>query len=185
MFGNPSNTISEEPQSTSLTPCLVILVALVAALVAAFLGLTTWARYNRIPELTEQDLVQAEALWTARDLSDYKLEMKLGGDRPGNVAVTVVGGEVKTMTRDGRAPTQRRTWSVWTVEGQFDTLWRELQIAANPTREMNAPPGTRVILRAQFDENLGLPLRFHRAVVGRGPEVYWEITKFESPQIGP
>jgi hypothetical protein len=84
------------------------------------------------------------------------------------------------MIRDGREPSQRRTWDVWTVAGQFDTLYRELELAENPEREMQAPPGTRLRLLAEFDPKLGYPRRYRRIVVGDAPSVTWDVTRFEA-----
>ena len=181
MVTNSSHETQEgqSPPATSLTPCLVILVVIAAVVVLAIVALTTWARSNRIPAMTEATLTSAEKRWAEQRLADYRLRLRLGGDRPGEVDLEVVGGEVQKMARDGRTPTQQRTWRVWSVDGQFDMLWRELQIAADPVREMNAPPGTQVMLRAEFDPQWGLPRRFHRAVQGRGPEVYWEVIEFQ------
>ena len=134
-----------------------------------------------LPALSMAELTAAEKLWDENKLANYDLEIKIGGLRPGTVLVEVRDGEVTAMTRDGRAPKQRRTWDVWSVEGQFDTIRRELEMAANPRVEMQAGRDTRLILRGSFDSKYGYPLRFRRMVTGGiQPEVYWEVTRFEA-----
>lgn len=134
---------------------------------------------RRIPELTESRLEAAEQRWEADGPDSYDMDLELRGARPGDVHVEVRGGQTVAMTRDGQTPSQRRTWSVWSVPGQFETIERELELAADPEHEMQAAAGTRLRLHAEFDPQYGFPRQFHRIVYGGGPEVYWRVTRFE------
>ena len=157
-----------------LLGCLVVLS------VPVLLGIVfVWLR-SPTPELTEAALVAAQQRWGTNGPTSYELNLKLKGTRPGTVFVRVYDGQVTAMQRDGVTPRQRRTWDVWTIEGQFDMLRRELELAADPRGQMQAKKGSQLVLRARFDRRLGYPLRYHRAVLGGGPEVYWEVARFEA-----
>jgi hypothetical protein len=152
--------------------CGLILVALMLVILRQFVAL-------RIPELTAEALAEAQEKWNAIGPESYDLALEIGGNRPGTVHVEVRSGIVTAMTRDGHTPGQRRTWDVWSIPGQFDTIERELELAEDPVGEMDLAPGTRLWLRCAFDPQLGYPRQFHRAVFGGGPEVYWEVTTFQ------
>ena len=134
---------------------------------------------ERLPVLTVEALDAAEKLWQEKGPPGYNLDLTIEGAQPGVVHVEVRGGIVTAMQRDGLAPSQRRTWDVWAVPGMFETIERELQLAADPEHEMNAAVGTRVELRAEFDPTYGYPARYHRITYGGGPEVYWRVTDFQ------
>jgi len=61
----------------------------------------------------------------------------------------------------------------------FDTLERELMLAENPQREMNATAGAQLRLRCEFDPQYGYPRRYHRYATGGAPEVFWQVTRFD------
>ena len=61
------------------------------------------------------------------------------------------------MQRNGVTPDEPRVWDVWTVPGQFETLERELQLAADPVHEMGASAGTQLTLQCEFDGHYGFP----------------------------
>lgn len=137
---------------------------------------------TRLPEVTEAALDDALVRWQENGPNSYRLEIEIEGQRPGIVTVEVEQDVVTKMTRDGQTPSQSRTWSAWAVPGMFDTIERELEMAADPVGEMgdeNASPGARLWLRGEFDPTYGYPAKFHRAVLGGGPEVYWQVTRFE------
>jgi Family of unknown function (DUF6174) len=160
----------------ALIPALVVLcgVLLVALALQIFVA-------HRIPELTESSLAAAEKKWSDHGPASYEMDLKLGGVRPGTVHVEVVGGEVTAMQRDGVTPKQQRTWAVWSVPGQFETIERELELAADPEHEMQVKSGTQVRLRCEFDPQYGYPRVYHRMITGGGPEVYWQVTSFKTP----
>jgi hypothetical protein len=65
------------------------------------------------------------------------------------------------------------------VPGQFETLERELEMAADPQGEMSAPRGARLWLRCAFDSKLGYPRSYHRYATGGAIETAWRTTSFE------
>jgi hypothetical protein len=145
------------------------------------IGLISWLmpKDNTIP-LTAENLEQAQRLWQARGPASYDLDLAIGGLRAGTVHVEVRHGQVTAMTRDGHSPSQRRTWDVWTVPGQFDTLETELADMDHPERGFAAPPGAQVIERVRFDPELGFPQRYVRLVLGTELGVEWSTTSFKS-----
>ncbi len=149
----------------------VIAVAAIAAALQYFVA-------ERLPELTEATLEKAIAQWDKSGPASYDMEIELRGARPGQVHVEVREREVAAETRDGRVP-GRWTWKTWSVPGMFDTLSQDLQIAENPEQQIQAAAGTKWRLRCEFDAQLGYPRRYHRLVTG-GPEVFWQVTKFEA-----
>lgn len=134
---------------------------------------------ERLPELTPDTLSAAEQQWEEKGPSNYDLDLIIEGAQPGVVHVEVRNGVTTAMQRDGRSPSQRRVWDVWTVPGMFDTIEREFDLAADPVHEMDASANARVVLRAAFDPKFGYPARFHRVVFGGGPEVYWRVLSFQ------
>ncbi len=132
------------------------------------------------PELTDAALEAAVERWEADGPTSYNMDLVIGGARPGEVHVEVRDGQVTVFTRDDQIPKRRHAWDAWTVPGQFDTIDREQELAADPSGEMGVPPGTRLLLRAEFHPRWGYPVRYRRLVLGSGPVVTWEITKFEA-----
>jgi hypothetical protein len=134
---------------------------------------------HRLPSMTEATLDAAEKRWAQVKPASYVLDLEIGGAEPGPVHVEVRDGEVIAMQRNGITPDQRRVWDVWTVPGQFETLEREMQLAADPVQQMDASPGTRLSLQCEFEPRYGYPMQYHRLVYGGGPEVYWRTVRFE------
>jgi hypothetical protein len=160
-------------------------LARIALTVAVLLGIVLggilaveWFVVKRLPELTPAALTAAEERWDERGPASYDLDLEIEGGQPGVVHVEVRDGITTAMQRDGRTPSQRRVWDVWSVPGMFDTIEREFDIAADPLHEMGAAIDTRVQLRAEFDNAYGYPARFHRITFGGGTEVYWKVTSF-------
>jgi hypothetical protein len=148
---------------------LIVLGAL--ALLKTFVG-------ENIPDLTEETLAAARARWEQNGPASYDLDIQIEGRQPGVVHVEVRNGEVTVANRDGR-PTPQRTWDEWSVPGQFDTLERELEMAADPQGEMSAPPGARLWLRCEFDPKFGYPRKYHRYATGGAIDTAWQTTAFE------
>jgi hypothetical protein len=134
-----------------------------------------------LPKLTEEALAAAEARWDESGPPSYDVDVDLRGARPGLVHVEVRGGRVVSPpTLNGNPIRATHTWETWTVDGQFETIHREFQLAADPQSQMHAAPGTRLILQGTFHPTLGYPLRFRRLALGPVPEVSWEIVRFQA-----
>jgi hypothetical protein len=160
------------------SPLVWIALAALAAAVGTAVALQLFV-VQRIPDLTPDALDAAEARWDKRGPASYDIDFEIRGAQPGEVHVEVRDGEVTTMTRNGVTPKQPRTWIYWSVPGRFEEIAREMELAEDPEHEMNAASGTRILLRCEFDPDLGYPRTFHRMIFGGGPEVYWHVTNFQ------
>ena len=83
------------------------------------------------------------------------------------------------MVRDGVEPKQRRTWDYWSVPGQFETIHIDWEAAKHPQEGFGVAPGTKVVLRAEFDQRYGYPRFYQRILLGTGIHVEWRVTRFE------
>lgn len=188
MANNMSATSAEHHDDSPGSHSTRVTTAAITALLLGLIGivlmlmLAYFVFAQRIPELTPKALEVAQAKWAEMGPASYVMDIEIGGERPGPVHVEVVENEVIAMTRDGKTPDQERVWAVWSVPGMFETIERELELAEDPAREMNAKEGTKLWLRCEFDSKYGFPAVFHRAVRGGGPEVYWKVTRFEEKQ---
>ncbi len=149
----------------------------VVALVGGVIAMVLIYR-DPMPALTDETLASAKAHWAESGIDDYSLEVEILGRQPGVVKLKVLDGQPVEMTRDGRVPDQRRTWAAWTVPSQFDMLATELQGKQDPVQGYNAPAGSQVVLKAEFDPKLGYPLHVRRQVLGTELNVEWRVTKF-------
>lgn len=149
------------------------LLTLISALIIA-VGLYR----DPLPLLTAESLAAAETRWQEAGPKSYQLHVEISGRQPGVVELTVRDGEVTEMTRDGRAPDQRRTWAAWTVPSQFDMLHLELNHEQNSEQGYGAPAGSQAIVKAEFDPRFGYPRRVRRQVIGANLDMEWRVTRF-------
>jgi hypothetical protein len=161
-----------------------IVLGAAAGLVAAPCGIGMYLWFaggmgsEALPRLTREDFEAAQARWKDKAPGSYDLDIVVAGSRPGTVHVEVRGGAVTAMTRDGVAPSQRRTWDVWTVEGQFDVIALELAAASEPEADFGGAKGSQLVLWAIFDPEYGYPRRYRRVIIGSPQEADWETMRF-------
>jgi hypothetical protein len=175
---NNAKPAADASRGFRLPPLAIAVLVLLGLALGGALAVELFV-VERLPPLSEPGLVAAEKLWEQKGPKSYDLDLTIEGAQPGVVHVEVREGVTTAMQRDGLAPQQRRVWDVWAVPGMFETIERELDLAADPEHEMGAAAGTSVDLRAEFDPTYGCPARFHRIVFGGGPEVYWKVTSFQ------
>jgi hypothetical protein len=169
-------TLREEAQRSHRSLMVGLLVTVLA--LACLLVVLRVFFAQRTTELTEPRLAEAEELWERAGPANYDMDIEIRGARPGRVHIEVRDDEVTAMMRDGHTP-PKRTWNVWSVPGLFETLERELQLAEDPVHEMNAAAGTQLTLGCDFDPQFGYPRQYQRFVSGGGPEVFWQVIRFE------
>ncbi len=171
---------SDKPRRGKLRPLLV--GAGLGTVIAALMGIaaTIWLWRNTLPIVTRADLEAAIQRWDKHGPASYNIDLKLGGKTPGTVHVEVRNHEVTAMTRDGVTPSQRRTWDYWSVPEQFETIRADFDSAEDPQRPFGAPAGSKVMMRAEFDPELGYPRNYQRQVLGTDLDVQWEVTRFEA-----
>jgi len=159
----------------------LVLLALASIALLACAAVGVWLVRGTLPAVTEAQLTAAEEKWEQNKPDNYDLEVELGGSSPGVFLLEVRQGRVQTApTRDGVPVRSRPAWETWTVPGQFETIRRELELAADPEGEMNATAGERLVLRGEFDAKYGYPRHYHRIALGGGPEVEWRVKRFEA-----
>jgi hypothetical protein len=156
---------------------LFVLGSIAFALACLVLALELFV-VQRIPLLSEPDLVAAKKRWQEHGPVSYDMDIELRGAQPGHVEINVRNRVVTAETRDGRVP-KEHTWETWTVPGMFNTLETDMEIAENPQQAIQAVPGTTWQLRCEFDPVLGIPRRYYRMASG-GPDVYWRVKRFEA-----
>mgnify|MGYP007059460768 FL=1 len=128
--------------------------------------------------LTTEVLAAARERWAAEGPKDYDLRIEITGAQEGSHRVEVRRGVVVNMTTGGAA-VPPRVWPSWSVEGLFRFLETELENAERPARPHGVDSPDQVLLRAEFDGDLGYPRRFVRHVQGTTKSIEWEITAFE------
>ncbi len=127
-----------------------------------------FALRDSTPELTEAAFEAAQRRWDERGPQSYDMDLAIEGNRPGTVHVEVRDGKVTHMMRDGTEPKQSRTWGVWAVPGQFETIEQELDKAGNPTEGFPAPAA-----RAWCSERCSIRTSAIRPSI---IELFWEVT---------
>lgn len=150
---------------------VVFLLAIVAALL-------TWRQFGSgLSQISRADLDAAQKRWEAAAVRDYDLTVVLAGRQTGELRIQVRNDEPISLTRNGTALREPRTWLSWTVPGMFDTLATDFDNAAKPAEKYGSP-GVRVVLRAEFDEQQGYPRRYLQQVYGRLDDLSWTVTEF-------
>src|SRR5262249_10304725 len=135
------------------------------AIALAITAVVTIARHRGSPKrLTEEAYEAALTRWDKDGPSDYDLDLELLANRPSLIQVEVGGGEIVHMTRDGIEPSQKRTWDVWSVPGQFETIGQELEMAKRPAESFGTRGAAEVVIWAEFDPTYGYPRRYDRVV---------------------
>lgn len=177
---------TEENPKQRLTPRRWF--AVLAFFVVTAAALAMWRYFGPgLPVITPADLAAAQKRWeaAAATMTDYDLTVVLAGRQTGELKIQVRDGEPISLTRNGTALREPRTWQPWTVPGMFDTLATDFDNAARPAEKYGSPD-VRVVLRAEFDEKLGYPRRYLQQVYGRLDDLSWTVTEFRSvPKAAP
>ncbi len=127
------------------------------------------------PRLTRESCESARALWDQRAITDYAVDVLKELDRQPEE-------RLRTVVRDGQATSLTindaavKSSATYTVDGLFDVIERELEMADSKERKPGQPGG--VALRAVFDSKTGVPLVFKR-LAGSGKSFILTVTRFE------
>ena len=160
-----------------------LVMGAVLALIA-LLALAIAARRSAAPAVTTEDLRAAIARWRAHGPRDYDLVVETSGKQTGRYEVRVREGQPVAARRNG-LDLKRREASYWTVPSLLDVIQHDLKFVDDPQRGFNAPPGSTVILRAEFDPELGLPRSYQRSILGQASDdVQWRIAEFQRVAAG-
>jgi hypothetical protein len=157
----------------------VIVGVFLGVVLMAVGGFVVTAMWNRdpIPLVTETDFEAALARWEKNGPTSYDVDVVLSGQQTGNIHVEVRRGQVTLMTRNHVKPDQRRTWDYWTIPSQFATIRQDFDAVRDPAL-LNQPPGTQVVIYANFDPKYGLARRYRRQVLGAHADIQWTVTRF-------
>jgi hypothetical protein len=161
---------------------------LAAALLGGVTGLvalivvTATRNGGRLAQFEPATFYANQTKWSAAGLTDYRLVVRVTGRQAAEYFVEVRGGQIQQATRDGTPLRQRRTMGTWSVPGMFTTIQSDVT-NLEKHRDGRADRQTpQVLLRGQFDTDLGYPIRYHRTEMqkwGTNVEVSWEVTLFE------
>ena len=149
-------------------------IAFIGLLAAALAAVVLVAVVALLPggsePLTAARLETARQRWRAAGIRNYEMELETSGAQTGRYVVRVKDGSVVSLARDGHVenPSEKELWS---VDGLFRTLERELGNAEHPEKIYGVAPGTQVLLRMRSDPRLGYPLFFSRYVMGTNKSV--------------
>jgi hypothetical protein len=120
-------------------------------------------------DVTPSLLDTAKARWRDAGIPDYDLEWVSSGLNSAHYRVNVRENTVRridSIQGDGHAvelhPGEPRFYG---VDGLFLTIADELA-QKKTQRPFGQPPGTKVVMRFQFDPKLGYPLWYRRDVMG-------------------
>jgi len=136
---------------------------------------------DRTPRVTDADVVERSFdRWRERRLDDYDLRLRKEADRIDDerYEVTVRGGEVSRLTRNGR---EVQASSYYSVEGLFEVLRRELEMASSP--EHREGQRANALVKASFHEELGVPLVI-KVFAGSGRSFVLTVEEIETPDKG-
>lgn len=136
---------------------------------------------DRTPLLRPEALAAAQERWKQEAPASYTIAVLKEADRlPRERFVTEVrDGQVVKFLLDGNPLPPRDSY---TVPALFSTMERELELASGGSESgPGAPRGA--VLKAVFDERLGLPVVFKR-LASRGQSFLLAIEEFEVPGRG-
>jgi len=154
----------------------------VASAIAGLLAIVILQHKQTLPKLTPDRFFEAKVCWEENAPPSYNIQIAVTGRQAAVYYAEIRDGEVFAATRDGDMLSRRRTVDTWTVPGMFATIQSDvvnLEKHLAGTADRNTP---QVLLRGYFDEQTGVPLRYHRTELNKwGPnaEVMWEVTQFE------
>jgi Family of unknown function (DUF6174) len=160
--------------------CLGFVVGLTLGLIVVLAIVIPMRRGGGTARLSREAYDRASRLWDENGPADYNLDIEVSGNRPGKIHVEVRDRQATHMVRDGVEPRQHRTWYYWTVPGMLDTIGQELDKIDDPATGFGAATGSSVMLRADFDDQLGYPRRYLRSVAGQKLDMGWTVTRFET-----
>ncbi len=115
--------------------------------------------------------------WQAAGPSNYRISIKVEGRQPATYQVTVRDGRVEAATRNGNPLTQRRTIGTWSVPGMFDTIEYDVR-AISRDGDTSRAANQQLVVRAEFDSQLGIPLKYFRSDYETKTTTTWEVIEF-------
>jgi hypothetical protein len=188
-FTMPEILLQEEPepQAPGKKPrSRLRRVSIISACVGVVIGLViVWLMIREpMTELTEASLSAAREKWTAANITDY--DMILENQPPGRAeamrfTVQVRHGRVANVLSGGE-PADTHEPELYAVDGLFEMLERELDLARSPDSPFKATGGGKVFQRVRFHDELGYPERYLRVVGGSNQNSAFTVVSFTAPE---
>ncbi|HVX11388.1 MAG TPA: DUF6174 domain-containing protein [Pirellulales bacterium] len=148
--------------------------------VGLLIALAIVSRHQAVPALTSEALAAAQSRWEQHGPANYRIDLEVAGRQASRYHVEVRGGKPTQVLRNDR-PIPSRSWYYWTVPGLFEVLDHDMDCSEDPTRGFGARPGSRAVLRADFDPDLGYPRKFQRLIMGEPHlDMTWDVTAFDT-----
>ena len=133
------------------------------------------------PYVSRQTFEAARDKWNQAGITTYELlvDKQLDGRPLEQVRTLVEDGVVKAFyINDGQIEDVRDSYS---AEGLFDIVERELEMLNGEEQQPGQPKG--VMLRAEFDDETGLPVIFKRLSIN-SKSVFLTVKKLFVPERG-
>ena len=161
---------------------VIAAVIVVSTLALAIQAIRHWTRPGEavIPLLTSAEFDRAQRTWESHGVDSYDTDVEFrGGSNRESIHLEVRKGQVTAVTKNGKPPAQHRTWDEWTVPKQFEMIAADM--AKHAHGGFGVREGVKIVLRAEFDSELGYPKRYVLDVVrGRSPlHSNWTVTRFQ------
>lgn len=139
-------------------------------------------RSGRMIDVDRLILSEARTAWNIANPVNYLVEVSVTTSGKDVYEVTVLNNEPVQVRLNGKSLNRRHAFDTWTVEGMLDTIAIDIEHCER-WDEGRATPGTcDLIIKATFDPETGIPLKYIRMELGRPSNVGvmdWEITRFE------
>ena len=139
-------------------------------------------RNGRMIDVDRQILSDARMTWNSVNPGNYLVEVSVTTSGKDVYEVTVLNHEPVQVKLNGKSLNRRHAFDTWTVQGMLDTIAIDIEHCER-WDEGRAMPGTcDLIIKATFDPESGIPLKYIRMELGRPSNVGvmdWEITRFE------
>ena len=157
--------------------CLFALLAGGGLALVCVVIILTFRGPPRLPILTHEDFDAAVQAWRDNKPASYEITVKVTGRQPGTYLVQVQNGVAESASLDGRPLRNRRTLGTWAVNGMFETIRLDL---------VNNAEHGYLMLRADFDPQLGFPSRYERIEIRTGAHdaLQWEVIRFKADENG-
>ena len=157
---------------------LGFMIGATVGLVGAIVAIAYWNR-DQLPVMTKAEFQAAKARWEQHGPASYNMDLEGHFDITGHVHVEVRDGAVTAMSLGGK-PSPQRLWRFYSVPGLFGIIHDDLDRNDLAAQHPGDATKTTVYQQAEFDPQLGIPLRYRRTEQPVGRQGNWRITKFRA-----
>jgi len=134
------------------------------------------------PRLTKSGLAEAQAKWLAHSSSHYDMHVQAVGYSTDTYELQVRDGELSAVTFNGHPSTRPESFHAWTIQGMFAVMSRDIDREERAAAGKAAPGEGRLSLRAEFDPQIGYPIRYLRSDRATACTSSWTIKSITFPK---